>query len=228
MMVLYILLSILLSLIMLITLILFTPVGAVFDHDGKTFRLYVKFGPVKIRVLPSKKKKRYKKLMRRLRGQRLSDDSLYTQKKKKKNNKDNHKKSDSAKITDLIKEIARNTDDPEGTNEWLSLIRIYAQMFKKDLHTELVHCYITVDEGDAAATCIRVGIISQAIAYLIEFLNVSTSFVPPDNGKIYVNPSFDQSGYSFIIMGKLRIRVFSVVKPKISLLFKSLISDIKK
>ena len=123
----------------------------------------------------------------------------------------------------MIEEISKASGNPELTKLLLNSAKDFALKFKTLLHTKIKHVYITVDEGDAAKTCIRCGVLNQAVAYVLEFFNIFTNMKPmSSSASVAVIPSFDNSGYAFRIEGSFRIRIISILSSFISSVFKSL------
>ncbi len=203
---------------MFFAIILSLHAGILFKWEDKKFSLFLKVGPVKIRLMPKKKKKpRYKKLAKKLRGKKLS---TYSPKEKQKIKKD---KSYSKTISSLLKTISDNTDNADDSEFGFETLKKLVLHFKKGLKTELTHCIIEVDEKDSAKTCLRASLISQGLAYITEFLNVQTLYTPPKEGRIAVVPVFDNSGYKFRICGRFRIRIFTFLKNLLTLVFKNIL-----
>lgn len=208
---------IILGIILFFAIILSLHAGLLFKLEDKKFNLFLKIGPVKIRLMPKKKKKTsYKKLAKKLRGKKLS---TYSPKKKDYSKKD---KSYSKTINSLLKTISDNTDNADESTLGFETLKALVLYFKQGIKTEFTHCIIEVDEKDSAKTCIRASLISQGVAYITEFLNVHTLYTPPKEGRIAVVPVFDNSGYKFLISGRFRIRIFTFIKNVLTLVFKNI------
>ncbi len=215
-------LYILLGLIVLIALILSLNVEISYRLKEKVFSLYLRVGPVKIKLVPGKKKKfNYKKLAKRLRGRKISEIKFAKKKKESGKSLDIKELFSDLRIDKMIDEISKSAKNPELTKIVLMAVKEFSLKFQKKLHTHITHLVIKVDEKDAAQTCIRAGIITQAVSYLLEFLDVCTNMKAMKNGAVAVIPSFDDSGYEFLIEGKFRIRIHSLLTSFISAAFKS-------
>ena len=207
---------------MLIALILSLSVAVTYKLEDKIFSLWLRVGPVKIKLLPKKKKKfNYKKLAKKLRGRKISEIKFAGRKKKSDKSLDIKELFSDLELDRMIEEISKSTKNPELVKITLMAIKEFAQKFKTKLHTQIVSLIIKVDEKDAAKTCIRAGLITQAVAYFTEFLNVCTDMKPIEDGSVAVIPAFDNSGYEFLLEGKLKIRISSLITSFISAAFKS-------
>lgn len=213
-------LYILLAIIIIIALILSLYVNVIYTFDGDYFELYATIGPFRFAIIPEKEEKlRFRKIAKWFKDKKIS---TYKPKKSKKTLKE---ESYADLIDTLIQDLAKTTKNPEFSRLMLHIAKIVVLEFRHKLHTTVDKLYIQVDEGEAADTCIRVGVISQAIAYIIEFLNVFTVYDPPKPDKILIIPVFDYSGYSFDIKGRFKIRIINVLSALISSAFKSMIDD---
>mgnify|MGYP003295803849 CR=1 FL=1 len=216
-------LYILLGLVVLIALILSLNVEISYRLKGKIFSLWLRVGPVKIKLLPSKKKRiNYKKLAKKLRGRKISE-IKFARKKKKQSGKELDIKElfSDLRLDKMIDEISKSAKNPELVKIILMSVKEFALKFKTKLHTTVDHLVIKVDEKDAAKTCIRVGIITQAVSYLLEFLDCFTNMKALKENSVAVIPSFDDSGYEFYIDGKFRLRIGTLLTSFISAAFKS-------
>lgn len=215
-------LYILLGLVVLIALILSLNVEITYRLKDKVFSLWLRIGPVKFRLLPKKKKSfNYKKLAKKLRGRKISEIKFARKKKSSDKSLDIKELFSDLELDRMIEEISKSTKNPELVKITLMAIREFALKFQTKLHTSISSLVIKVDEKDAAKTCIRAGLITQAVAYFIEFLDVCTNLKPIKENSVAVIPSFDDSGYEFLIEGKLRLRISSLITSFISAAFKS-------
>ncbi len=214
-------LYILIALILIIALILSLYVHVIYEYDGDSFLLYARIGPLRFAIIPEAEEKlRFRKLARWLRDKKIS---TYKPRKSKKALKE---ESYADMIDTLIQDLAKSTKNPEFSRLMLHIAKIVVFEFRHKLHTTVNKVLIRVDEGEAANTCIRVGIVSQAVAYIIEFLNVFTVYEPPRVEKVVVYPAFDNSGYSFDIKGSFKIRIINVISALVTSAFKSMTADI--
>lgn len=216
-------LYIILGLICIIALILSLYVHVIYEFDGENFLLYATIGPLRFAIIPEKEEKlRFKKLAKWLRDKKLS---TYKPRKSRKTLKE---ESYADLIDSLIQDLAKTAKNPEFARLMLHIAKIVVLEFRHKLHTTVDRIYIRVDEGEAADTCIRVGAVSQAVAYIIEFLNVFTVYEPPKETKISVYPSFDYSGYSFDIKGRFKIRIINILTALVTSAFKSMTNDMEE
>ena len=220
---------IVLGIVLLFALILSFNVTVSYTVDNKDVSVFLRVGPVKIRLFPSKKKKfNYKKLAKRLRHRKISE---ITFSKKEKEKQDNKKGLDIKEIlTDLrldnvINEISKSTKNPELTRILLSTVKEFAIQFRKKLKVKIFYAHIGVDAGEAGDTCIRVGVFSQAVAYLLEFLSIFTGLSQLDEKAVSVTPVFDGSGNSFKVSGYFKVRIAGALSSLISSLFKSVLKE---
>ena len=222
-------LCIILGLILVIAAILSLYIHVVYKYDGEKFVIYVRIGPVRFNIFPEKKEKfRYRKLAKRLRGKKISEIKFISEKKKERNKLDLKGLFSDLRLDKMIEELANSTKNPEFTRILLEALKVFVFKFKHSLHSHIERFVITVDEKNAGDTCIRAGVLGQALSYLIEFLNVFSVLELPKEGNIAVIPCFDSSGYKFDIKGKFKIRIITVLSAVISSAFKSILSDIEK
>ncbi|MBE6586913.1 MAG: hypothetical protein E7647_00700 [Ruminococcaceae bacterium] len=222
-------LYIILGLVLIIGLLLSISVGIGYKYKNGVFTLYVTVGPVKIKLLPKKRKRfNYKKLAKRLRGRRISDIRFTAKEKQKGGELDLKALFSDLRLDKMIDEISRSTKNPELVKILLLTIKEFVLKFRTKLHTTVRHLIIKVDEKDAADTCIRVGVLSQAAAYLLEFLNIFTNMKPQKPDTVAIVPCFDNSGYDFYIDGGFRITVGSLATTFISAAFKSMTAASKE
>ncbi|MBQ2730242.1 MAG: hypothetical protein IJF69_05660 [Clostridia bacterium] len=213
-------LYILLVLILIIAAILSLYVHVIYEYDGNNFVLYARIGPLRFAIIPEKEERlRFRKLAKWLRDKKIS---TYKPKKSKKTLKE---ESYADLIDSLIQDLAKTAKNPEFAKLMLGIAKIVVFEFRHKLHTKIDKLVIRVDEKEAADTCIRVGVLSQAISYIIEFLNVFTVYETVKAERISVVPVFDYSGYSFDIKGRFKIRIINVLWALVSSAFKSMIND---
>ncbi len=213
-------LYIFLAIILIIALILSLYINVIYTFDGDYFELYATIGPLRFAIIPEKEEKlRFRKVAKWLKDKKIS---TYKPKKSKKTLKE---ESYVDLIDTLIQDLAKTTKNPEFSRLMLHIAKIIVLEFRHKLHTTVDKLEIRVDEGEAADTCIRVGVVSQAVAYIIEFLNVFTVYDAPKPEKILIYPVFDYSGYSFDIKGRFKIRIINVISALVTSAFKSMIND---
>ncbi|MBQ2729481.1 MAG: hypothetical protein IJF69_01760 [Clostridia bacterium] len=214
-------LYIILALILIIALIFSLYVHVIYEYCDDSFVLYARIGPFRFAIIPEKEEKlRFRKLAKWLRDKKLS---TYKPKKSRKTLKE---ESYADMIDTLIQDLAKTAKNPEFARLMLHIAKIIVLEFRHKLHTTIDRIIIRIDEGEAADTCIRVGAVSQAVAYVIEFLNVFTQYEPPKAEKIVVYPSFDNSGYRFDIKGRFKVRIINILTAIVSSAFKSMTNDI--
>lgn len=213
-------LYIILALILIITAILSLYIHVIYEYNGEEFELYAKIGPLRFAIIPEKEEKlKFKKLAKWLNGKKIS---TYKPQKSKKNLKE---ESYVDMIDTLIQDLAKTAKNPEFARLMLGIAKIVVLEFRHKLHSKIDKLIIRVDECEAADTCIRTAVLSQAISYIIEFLNVFTVYETAKIEKIAVVPSFDYSGYSYDVKGRFKIRIINVLWALISSAFKSMTND---
>ena len=215
-------LYIILALILIITAILSLYIHVIYEYNGEEFELYAKIGPLRFAIIPEKEEKlKFKKLAKWLNGKKIS---TYKPKKSKKTLKE---ESYVDMIDTLIQDLAKTAKNPEFARLMLGIAKIVVLEFRHKLHSKIDKLIIRVDEGEAADTCIRTAVLSQAISYIIEFLNVFTVYETAKIEKIAVVPSFDYSGYSYDVKGRFKIRIINVLWALMSSAFKRMTNDIE-
>lgn len=215
-------LYIILGIILIIAFILSLYVHVIYEYDGDYFVLYATIGPLRFAIIPEKEEKfRFRKIAKWLRDKKIS---TY---KPLKSRKTLREESYADLIDTLIQDLAKTAKNPEFARLMLHIAKIIVLEFRHKLHTTIDRIIIQVDEGEAADTCIRVGAVSQTVAYIIEFLNVFTIYHPPAIEKIAVIPSFDYGGYKFDIKGRFKVRIINILIAIMSSAFKSMTSDIE-
>lgn len=214
-------LYIILAVIAVVAFILSLYVHVIYEYDGESFVLYTTIGPLRFAIIPEKEEKlRFRRLAKWLRDKKLS---TYKPRKSRKALKE---ESYADMIDTLIQDLAKTAKNPEFARLMLQIAKIIVLEFRHKLNTRIDRIHIRVDEGEAADTCIRAGVVSQAVAYIIEFLNVFTVYKPPKAERIAVWPTFDYSGYAFDIKGRFKIRIINIITALVSSAFKSMISDL--
>ena len=214
-------LFIILAIAALITAILCLTAGVFvkFDDDGLNVKLCV--GPLKITMLPQKKrKKRIGKLSRKLRGKRISDIVFEEDKpeKKKKKNKEKRKlkfERTGNTIADFISAVSEMTDEPETLRLMLTALKNLAADFKKTLIIRIDSLKAEIDTGDAGKTCICCAAISASLECFLELAKNFTNLHPIKDGSVGVFPSFG-TGCRFDIRFTVKMRTFSVLKAIVS------------
>lgn len=220
-------LYIILGIVLFLALILSIKVSFYYKAEGKSFLAILKVGFLRFRLFPKKKKSfKYKKLSKKLKGKKISRISFTSKKKKK---KDSDKKLDVKEIlSDLrldkvIDEISKTSNNPEMTKLLLSTVKEFALRFRKKLKIKFQHIHITVCAKEAGDTCIRAGVITQAVAYLLEFLRNVTNLSPMKMGEVSVTPVYAPDGYGITSEGEFSVRIGGALSALIASLFKSMI-----
>ena len=185
-----------------------------FDRDGTFVQVIIGF--LKIKVVPGKDKKNsYKKLAKKLRGQKISEMTLEEKKKKKPKEKKKNKTKfirTGNSADDFISAIAEMSNEPEALRLLLTALKELAEDFKRSLRVKITKLIATIDTGDAAKTCITCGALSQLFSFFLEFADCNSRLTPVEDGSVGVFPAFDGSGYNFDIGFTVKTRVFHILK----------------
>jgi len=216
-------LYVILGIVLLFAVILSLYIRIFLEYNGEIIKLNLQIGPVRLRLLPKKKKKLpYKKLAKKLRGKKLS-----TMKPKKKKAKKENKLTD-VKLETLIEDLSKNSKNPALTKIVLNTIKEFTLRFRHKLHSRIERFIITVDGKEASATCIQTALISQGVTYFIELLDNFTQLTPIKKDSVAVIPSFDGQGYRFDLKGDFKVRIASILAAFVSAAFKSMTEDINQ
>lgn len=168
-------LVILLSILLLLTLILFIRIKVIIDYKGEDIKLDLRILGIPIRILPRKQKR--KKL-------KLSDYSYKNQQKKKtKNPKTEKKKKEKVKVKEkqpLSEAIPTIAD----------IVKHLLKKFFGHLRIDVTEIKITVGSDDAAKTAIMFGIVNQAAAALFDLLSTITNVKKNRKNEIAVYADF--------------------------------------
>jgi len=159
-------LYIILGLVLIIGLLLSISVGIGYKYKNGVFTLYVTVGPVKIKLLPKKRKRfNYKKLAKRLRGRRISDIRFTAKEKQKGGELDLKALFSDLRLDKMIDEISRSTKNPELVKILLLTIKEFVLKFRTKLHTTVRHLIIKVDEKDFGEQDCLFAVIANAPYY---------------------------------------------------------------
>lgn len=224
-------LYILLGIIILITLILITSVGVDLRYCDDIFSLRIIAGPLKIKVIPAKeKKKSCKKLARRLKDKKISEITFEKKKKVKKEKKKEKKKLKFGRtgdtVNDFISSVSELSDDPESLRFLLVSLKKLSEAFKKALKIRLFSLKASVDAGDAAKSCIICGGLNGAASLLLEFADNNSKLYPVKDDTVKITPAFDNSGYIFDIGLSVKVRIIWIIKSLVASMIEN--SNIKK
>lgn len=220
-------LYIILGIALFLALILSIKVSFYYMAEQNKFSAILKVGFLKFRLFPKKKKKfKYKKLAKRLKGKKISKITFRSPTKKNKKSKsklDVKEILGDLRLESVIDEISKSSKNPEITKLLLSTVKEFALRFRKKLKINIQHIHITVCEKEAGDSCIRAGVITQAVAYLLEFLRNVTNLSPMKQSSVSVTPVFDPEGYSITSEGEFSVRIGGALSALIASLFKSMV-----
>lgn len=178
-------LIILASLAAIILFLLLCPFGIRLKYSEGTLVLKLLIGPIAVGLLPERKKS-LKKILR----QQKKDDKKNAEKATHENaNKDKKSRKKSA-LSSFFKESAGIRDTVTAI---LDIVKHAAEKFKKGFKIKIYRFELTVCQGNAAATAILCGAVSQSLAYLYETLSLNCRFTPPPAGKTAVIPDFSSN-----------------------------------
>lgn len=86
---------------------------------------------------------------------------------------------------------------PKRRPSFMAQMRFYASLLKRlyprflrHFRMDLTRLHIRVGTGDAASTAILTGVVSQAVAFLLEFLSLHTNLHPTHRADVAVIPDF--------------------------------------
>jgi hypothetical protein len=88
-----------------------------------------------------------------------------------------------------------------------ALIKRLYPRFLRHFRIDLTRLHVRVGTGDAASTAILTGVVSQAVAFLLEFLSLHTNLHPSHRADVAVIPDFlaDRSTVDCKIVFSLRV-----------------------
>ena len=214
-------LFIILGIAALITVILRLFIRIYFTYDGTELVSYVKLGPLKAMIIPSPPRKlKFRKTAKFLRTKKLS--------KAKKRGKAKHLGRTGDTLDDLISQLSETAKNPEITRLSLRIAKLILLYFRYMIRVELFSVHIGIDTGDAAGSCIACGAAYQVCAYIVEFLNVNTILKPVEDGVINICPVFNDGKSTFDISGRIRIRLFNVIRAVATSAFRSAAQESQK
>lgn len=146
---------------------------------------------------------------------KLSD---YTPDKLSKRKKKERPKSVSQRLRDVATDEAKGKPDIVYILKFiLNLLRTFAQHYAKKFKVKILKLNISVATDDAASTAILYGTVSQAVSYLIEFLDNNTALTVSRTAKINVVSDFCGDKTQIDI----KMEVFIHLRRVLSLLYRS-------
>ncbi len=208
----YIVLTVLFVLLFLIVALMFLKVKVIIEaSDSATVYLKILF--VKIKLVPSERKKvklkdwTSKKYRRRQEKDKLKE--LKKQQKKARSSEKKKKKKDEAK-----KKAETKPKPKKSPSEIVDLVGLVAKLvgtffgrFSKRLRLDLTRIRITVGGEDAAKTAISYGIVCQGVSALISVLDSITNVSPKSNRDIVVDANFlsEKTEIDIVLAASLRV-----------------------
>ncbi len=214
-------LYIVLALAALIILLLTFYLSLQISYDGLTLKVSVSAGPVKVQLAPAKKKKiNIKKLSKKLKNKKLGEKKTAEAPKKQKKSKS--KKSPVQKLREIISEDGEEQNGMQIVRFILDFIRRTALEFDKKMHVDIAALYVGVDMGNAHSTAVCCGILSQAAAYTVEILDSHTVLNIKCDKKIHIVPIMNGGSSVYEVDIKVKIRIGSLLRHAIHLLFGTL------
>lgn len=198
-----------LAILIFILLLLHIKIKIVIDFGGEDVNLFLKILGIKITLMPKKDKK--KKL-------KIND---YSYKKINKKKKEKPKKPEKKKP-----DVASSHDSGMSLGDKISLITdIVKHLVKKffgHLRIDITKIKINVGSPDAAKTAILYGVISQALAALIDVLSAITDVRNDKNADISVNADFTSEKTKAYIYMSFSLRVRHIFSIAFSTLFRAI------
>ena len=182
-----------------------------------SFKLTVRVLFIRIRIIPKKKKKPgtsaftaegYRKKLIKLEQKRLKKEQKKAKKQANKDKKEQEKNKDGQKSKEEEKR-----DIPNTVGLITDVVGGLLRSFGKHLRIKSKRLRITVASGDAAATAVLYGSISQALSYLIELLNRVTDFrYDPDEFSLDVDFLSEKPKADVLLVFRLRVwHVFAML-----------------
>ncbi len=169
-------LQITLAILLPIFLLLLARVRVVFLFRDTTCA-YVRFLFIKIPLYPKKKK-------------RVRPSDYNYEKHRKRLAKQRKKRRKQRKEREAVPRTAHKPTFRAQIRLYGSLIRRLYPHFLRHFRMDITRLHIRVGTGDAATTAIATGLVSQALAYLLEFLSLHTRLHPTHRADIAVIPDF--------------------------------------
>lgn len=228
-------LYIILGIILFVAVILTLRAAVFIKSDGVALSVFAKIGPLKFRLIPSKKKKvKIKKLSRRLRKKKLGN--LYKARQSGSAEKEKKKKRPESNFRRMLSESTDGMDSRQLVQFIFELLKAAAAEFDKKLHVTLYRMDIGVDGGDAHSTAILCANLSQAASYLLEILDRHTVLKIKGDGTVRVYPVSCGGVFKCDIFVKIHLSIGSILKSALKLIwiafnsinFKKQISAIRK
>ncbi|MBE6679826.1 MAG: DUF2953 domain-containing protein [Ruminococcaceae bacterium] len=101
----------------------------------------------------------------------------------------------------------------------LSLIKLLFSRFFKHLRLDISKIIVVVGSNDAATTAISYGIISQSVAYLLEFLDNNLNISQKRNGEINVLCDFTAENTVYDVFISASLNIWQILDIGISLVY---------
>ena len=205
-------------LLLLIMILLFSIAKAEIRSDG-SLTLKAGIGFIMIRIFPKKEKK----------PPAVSSFSQRRYLKKLRKEKEKAKKRELKKRQKTEKQEESKEEKPKETfsekfeeiKNLLSLIVETAGKYSKKLRITVSDLKIYVGASEASDVAIRYGAISQATAYLIEFLDVNTT-LDVKEGAVDVRADFLSGSFNFSADITVGIRIINAIRIGLSILIKKI------
>lgn len=137
----------------------------------------------------------------------------FSKKKKKKNEKTRlgkSKKNKSKKSEKSVTDKNNNKGMYKELFEIRSVIISTVSKLKPITDIEKVHIYVGAD--NAALCAINYGVISQGVAYAIEFIDCNTKMKPIKNNAVLIKADFTSHNIKADILVILKLRVYNLIK----------------
>ena len=101
----------------------------------------------------------------------------------------------------------------------LSLIKVLLSRFFKHLRLDISKIIVVVGTSDAATTAITYGIISQSVAYLLEFLDQNLTISKKRSGEINVLCDFTSNNTLYDVYISASLNIWQILDIGISLVY---------
>lgn len=125
-----------------------------------------------------------------------------------------HRKRLAAQRKKSVERAASEKTAPKKKPSFVAQLRFYGSLIKRiyphflrHFRMDLTRLHVRVATGDAASTAILSGVVSQAVAFLLEFLSLHTNLHPTHRADVAVAPDFlsDRSTADCKIVFSLRV-----------------------
>ena len=213
-------LAIIAIIVLLVFLLLMTPAKIRIISDGE-ITLKVGAGPIMLKVLPKKnKKKKIKKFTQKkylalveehkaaLKAKDEAKEKKKAAKKEKKHIMGEKEKGSVGNTVSFVLKVIDRLDTYTGR-----------------LHTVINRLDVTVGGSDAAAVAVKYGIVSQSVSYLIEVLDCKTKLRLADSEALSVKCDFIAEGVSFAVDLSIKLRVLDALRTGVDVILIKLKHD---